>query len=445
MNQDATRQAEAALIGSLLKNPLQYPVIRDIVRADDFHDIGFQAIFKAIGELHESSLSIDTVMVGDMLDRKGELQDVAYEGFTSRTAINRIRDDGERGNAESYAVTVWDYSAKRKMVEEFSKGANWALNGRHAHDIQADMMNLLASIPTPNHKAEKHTQTLSEVMSDAWDEANNPRDVVKTGFIDLDGLLSGLRSPDFIIVAARPGQGKTTLLDNIAHNVAKQGKCVVIFSLEMANVQNGMRLIQAISGVSYQSQRDGKMTAEEWERFSVAVQELEKLNIHLCDLPSITPGQIRKTLRTIQAKHKIDLVIVDYIQLANPDDKKENRVLEVGEVSRQFKQICKEFDVPMLAAAQLSRAIEQRSDKRPVLSDLRESGSLEQDSDVVMFIYRPDQYEKETTRQNIAEIIVAKHRNGPVGSIELIFRSALTKFENASTRHFDPNHYANRE
>lgn len=208
----------------------------------------------------------------------------------------------------------------------------------------------------------------------------------------------------------------------------------------MANEQIAMRLIARQSGVSYGRQLRGRLKDEDWPVYTNAIEQLENLPIFLNDMLALSIRQTRQILRTLEARHgKMDMVIWDYLQLGTADGKADTREQEVSQISRGLKMVCKEFGVPVLACAQLSRAVEQRSDKRPVLSDLRESGSIEQDADTVMFIYRPDQYEKDTSKQNVAEIIIAKHRNGPVGSIDLIFRPAQTKFENAMTRNFAPN------
>ncbi len=207
----------------------------------------------------------------------------------------------------------------------------------------------------------------------------------------------------------------------------------------MSNEQVVQRLIAQETGIDSQRLRTGKLQENEWPLFAHAVEVMSDTHIFLDDTPAITPLQLRTKCRRLHLEHHLDLIIVDYLQLMGGDTRNENRVQEVSYISRNLKVLARELNVPVLAAAQLSRAVEQRSDKRPVLSDLRESGSLEQDSDIVMFIYRPDQYEKDTVKQNVAEIIIAKHRNGPVGSVELIFRNALAKFENAATKMFNPN------
>jgi len=289
-------------------------------------------------------------------------------------------------------------------------------------------------------------QPIREVLSDYYDRidelAKRPEEIhgVPTGFIDLDKMLSGLQPSDLLIIAGRPGQGKTGFLLSVAKNAAlTHKKHVAIFSLEMSNEQVVQRLIAQETGIDSQRLRNGKLTQEEWPLFTHAIEVMSDTKIFLDDTPAITPLQLRTKCRRLHMEFNLDLVIVDYIQLMGGESRNENRVQEVSFISRSLKVLARELNVPVLAAAQLSRAVEQRTDKRPVLSDLRESGSIEQDADIVMFIYRPDQYEKDTAKQNIAEIIIAKHRNGPVGSVELIFRSALAKFENAATKHVQFN------
>jgi len=261
---------------------------------------------------------------------------------------------------------------------------------------------------------------------------------VPTGFIDLDKLLGGLQKSDLLIIAGRPGSGKTGLMLNVAKNAALVAKKhVAVFSLEMSNDQLVQRLISQETGIDSQRLRLGDIHDHEWALFVEAANVLSDAQIFLDDTPALTPNQLRSKCRRLDQEYGLDLVIVDYLQLMQGDGRTENRVQEVSGISRGLKQLARELNVPVLAGAQLSRAVEQRGDKRPVLSDLRESGSLEQDSDIVMFIDRPDMYNTDSAKTNIATIIVAKHRNGPTADIQLVFRGALTKFENAETRHVD--------
>lgn len=268
---------------------------------------------------------------------------------------------------------------------------------------------------------------------------------IKTGFTDLDYLFLGWQKGDFVIDAGRPGQGKTALMMNIALHVAeKQKKSVAIFELEMSKQQLIQRLISQITGIDTQRLRTGNLFEKEWPLFTNAVEVIGNLNLYIDDTPSITPEQMLKKSRIIKNRYGLDLIVCDYLQLMGVGGRKysENRAQEVSYISRHMKLLAREMDVPLLAGAQLSRAVEQRTDKRPMLSDLRESGSLEQDADIVMFNHFPDQYQKDSAKQDVAEIIIAKQRNGPVGSAELVYRKAFTKFENATSKFFVPNEAA---
>jgi replicative DNA helicase len=258
---------------------------------------------------------------------------------------------------------------------------------------------------------------------------------VPTGLIDLDRLLGGMQKSDLIIIAGRPGMGKTGFMLSVAKNAAqKHKKHVAIFSLEMANEQLVQRLIAQETGIDTQRLRTGKLNDDEWPLFTHAIEVLSDTHIFLDDTPAISPLQLRTKCRRLHLEYGLDLVVVDYLQLMTSDARNDNRVQEVSYISRNLKVLARELNVPVLSAAQLSRAVEQRTDKKPVLSDLRESGSIEQDADIVMFIHRPDALEKDSPRANIAEIIVAKHRNGPTHSgIEMVFLNNLARFENAAT------------
>jgi replicative DNA helicase len=287
-------------------------------------------------------------------------------------------------------------------------------------------------------------QPIQQVLSDYYDRidqlSQRGEDFfgVPTGFTDLDRLLGGLQSSDFIIIAGRPGTGKTAFMLSAAKNAAQiHKKHVAIFSLEMSNEQLVQRLISQETGIDSHRLRTGKLNEDEWPIFTHSIEVLSDTRIFLDDTPSLTPLQLRAKCRRLHLEYQLDLILVDYLQLMTSGARSENRVQEVSYISRNMKVLARELDVPVLAAAQLSRAIEQRADKEPQLSDLRESGSLEQDADIVMFIHRPELYEKDTMKQHLAQIKIAKHRNGPVGTVELVFRDNLAKFENAATRRVD--------
>jgi replicative DNA helicase len=443
--QQHSRENEVALLGAVMRDGTLYERAREVVQSGDFGWNAYSWAWDAFENLHQQNMGIDTITVGDELERMGKIDEFQVDGtaqWNGRAALSKIRESGEPRNYLSYAENVKDYAAKRQMLQFLNKGASWALNGRRAKDIIADMMQEFGKV-TIYGAQDEFTVPISTAVSEAYDwtdrASRNEVVGVPTGFIDLDKLLGSLIAENVYIIAGRPGQGKTGLLLSIARNVAKRKKRVGIFSLEMSRLQVAQRLISQEAEVDLQSIIQGTLQDKDWPIYTHAVEIVADLPIVINDLSSININQIRQTARKIKASGGLDLLIVDYIQLASGEGGKyERRDLEVSSVSRGLKYLARELEVPILAAAQLSRAVEQRSEKKPILSDLRESGSLEQDAYAVMFIYRPDQY-GETEKQNVAEIVVAKHRNGPTNSIDLIFRSSFAKFENASTKVFRPN------
>lgn len=438
MAETVSYENEAALIGSVFRDSSDFEGLSDIVQPIDFDWHPYAWAWMACQSLHKRGMSIDEVTVGDEIMREGKLDEFQVAGgmFKGRAALSKLREEGNPQSAWTYAEKVLDYSAKRQIELKCAQWTDWSRNGRTAPQIMADMVKQLGEIKVFNSQAFEHTQTLSEAVSEAYDHtyraANGEIQLTPTGYKDLDKLFAGgMSSPDLYLVAGRPGTGKTAFLVSIAKNVAYLGKKVAIFSLEMENKQIAMRLIAQEAGVSYDKQKSGQLTEDEWNRYTQAIETLGNYPIVINDLPSISISKIRQELRRMG---KVDLIIIDYIQLGGVDGKHDRRDQEIGELTRGLKSIAKEFSIPVLAAAQLSRALEGRKDKRPILSDLRESGDLEQDSDVVMFIYRPDQFEKGSERQNSTEIIVAKHRNGAVGSVDLIYIPFKTRFESATAR-----------
>jgi len=435
------REAEEAVVGAVLINPEVYYDVAQFLQADDFYIHRHKWIWEAFTSLHEQRIPIDLLTINEELDRKGQLSEIGGPAYLT-SLVNQVPTSL---NAESYGHIVESHSIRRKMINAANSIASMAYNEDSTVDNVMD--DAEKAIFNVSERRLKHDlQPIRTVLSEYYDRIDDlaKRDEeifgVPTGFIDLDKMLGGLQPSDLLIIAGRPGQGKTGFLLSVAKNAAlTHKKHVAIFSLEMSNEQVVQRLIAQETGIDSQRLRTGKLHENEWPLFAQAVEVMSDTHIFLDDTPAITPLQLRTKCRRLHLEHHLDLVIVDYLQLMGGDTRNDNRVQEVSNISRNLKVLARELNVPVLAAAQLSRAVEQRTDKRPVLSDLRESGSLEQDSDIVMFIYRPDQYEKDTNKQNVAEIIIAKHRNGPVGSVELIFRNALAKFENAATRVFNPN------
>ncbi|HZJ21835.1 MAG TPA: replicative DNA helicase [Anaerolineales bacterium] len=436
-----SREAEEAVVGAVFINPEVYYDVAQFLSADDFYIHRHRWVWDAFTSLHEQRIPVDLLTVSDELDRRGQLSEIGGPAYLT-ALVNQVPSSL---NAESYGRIVEGYSVRRKMINAANQIASIAYNERTSVD---DVMNEAekAVFNVSERRLKHDLQPISSVLSEYYDRiddlAKRPEEFfgVPTGFIDLDKMLSGLQPSDLLIIAGRPGQGKTGFLLSVAKNAAlTHKKHVAIFSLEMSNEQVVQRLIAQETGIDSQRLRTGKLLETEWPLFTHSIEVFSDTHVYLDDTPAITPLQLRTKCRRLHMEFGLDLVIIDYLQLMGGDTRTDNRVQEVSYISRNLKVLARELNVPVLAAAQLSRAVEQRSDKRPVLSDLRESGSLEQDADIVMFIYRPDQYEKDTVKQNVAEIIVSKHRNGPVGSVELVFRSSLAKFENAATRIFRPN------
>jgi replicative DNA helicase len=435
------REAEEAVVGAVFINPEVYYDVAQFLSADDFYIHRHRWIWEAFNSLHEQRVPVDLLTVANELERRGQLSEVGGPAYLT-TLVNQVPSSL---NAESYGRIVEGYSVRRKMITAANQIASIAYNEKTSVDDVMDEAEK-AVFNVSERRLKHDLQPIKSVLSEYYDRiddlAKRPDEIVgvPTGFIDLDKMLTGLQPSDLLIIAGRPGQGKTGFLLSIAKNAGlTHKKHVAIFSLEMANEQVVQRLIAQETGIDSQRLRTGKLQENEWPLFTHAIEVFGDTHIFLDDTPAITPLQLRTKCRRLHMEHRLDLVIVDYLQLMGGDTRTDNRVQEVSHISRSLKVLARELNVPVLAAAQLSRAVEQRSDKKPVLSDLRESGSLEQDADIVMFIYRPDQYEKDTVKQNVAEIIIAKHRNGPVGSVELVFRGALAKFENAATRVFKPN------
>ena len=436
-----SREAEEAVVGAVFINPEVYYDVAQFLNADDFYIHRLRWIWESFVSLHEQRIPIDPLTVANELDKRGQLNEIGGRAYLT-SLINQVPSSL---NAEAYGRIVEGYSVRRKMITAANQIASTAYNEKINVDNVMDEAE--KAVFNVSERRLKHDLVpIKNVASEYYDRiddlARRDEDIVgvPTGFIDLDKMLTGLQPSDLLIIAGRPGQGKTGFLLSIAKNAGlTHKKHVAIFSLEMSNEQVVQRLIAQETGIDSQRLRTGKLLDTEWPLFTHAIEVFSDTNIYLDDTPAITPMQLRTKCRRLHMEFGLDLVIIDYLQLMGGDQRTDNRVQEVSYISRNLKILARELNVPVLAAAQLSRAVEQRTDKRPVLSDLRESGSLEQDADIVMFIYRPDQYEKDTVKQNIAEIIVAKHRNGPVGSVELVFRNNLAKFENAATRVFRPN------
>jgi len=434
-----SREAEEAVLGAVLINPESYYDVAQFLREDDFYIHRNRWVWQAFTHLHEQRSPIDYLTVTEELDRKGQLAEIGGPAYLT-ALINNVPTSL---HAEAYGRVVEETAVRRRMLDAANTIAKLAYREEASLD---EAMNEAekAIFGVSERRLTRDLQPISQVLSDYYDRIDQlmrrGEDTygVPTGFIDLDRLLGGMQPSDFLIIAGRPGMGKTAFMLSAAKNAAQiHKKHVAVFSLEMANEQLVQRLIAQETGIDTHQLRTGQLDEEQWPLFAHAIEVLGDTRIFLDDTPGLTPLQLRTKCRRLHMEFRLDLILVDYLQLMSGGVRIENRVQEVSYISRNLKILARELNVPVLAAAQLSRAVEQRADKEPQLSDLRESGSLEQDSDVVMFIHRPDMYDQDSLRPNVTVIKIAKHRNGPTGNVELIFRSNLAKFENAATRHVD--------
>jgi replicative DNA helicase len=434
-SQPHSRQAEEAVLGAILIDSESYFSVAQFLKPDDFFIVRNRWIWEVFTRLHERRGPIDYLTVCEELEQQGQLAEVGGPAYI----MSLINQTPSSLNADAYARLVEENSVRRRMLHAANDLARLAYDQKQT--VETIMDEAEKSIFSISERRVHHDlQPIQQVLSEVYDRVDqlSRRDDevfgVPTGLVDLDRLFGGLQKSDLLIVAGRPGMGKTGFMLSILKNAAQRHKKhIAMFSLEMSNEQLVQRLIAQETGIDTQRLRTGKLTEEEIPLFTHAIEVLSDTHVYLDDTPAITPMQLRTKCRRLHMEYELDLVIVDYLQLMSGDVRTDNRVQEVSYISRNLKVLARELNVPVLTAAQLSRAVEQRADKRPVLSDLRESGSLEQDADIVMFIHRPDAMEKDSPRANLAEIIVSKHRNGPTHpGIELVFLNNLARFENAA-------------
>ena len=401
-----SREAEEAVVGAVLINPEVYYDVAQFLQADDFYIHRHKWIWEAFTSLHEQRIPIDLLTLNEELDRKGQLTEIGGPAYLTGL-VNQVPTSL---NAESYGHIVESHSIRRKMINAANAIASMAYNEDSTVDNVMDEAEK-AVFNVSERRLKHDLQPIRAVLSEYYDRiddlAKRPDDIfgIPTGFYALDKLLSGLQPSDLLIIAGRPGQGKTSfLLSTMLHAALQHKKRVAIFSLEMSNEQVVQRLIAQQTGIDSQRLRNGKLVGNEWDLFTHAVEVISDTHIFLDDTPSLTPLQLRTKCRRLHMEFGLDLIILDYIQLMGGDTRTDNRVQEVSFISRNLKVLAREINVPVLAAAQLSRAVEQRADKEPQLSDLRESGSLEQDADIVMFIHKPEEYEKDEGKKDLMKI-----------------------------------------
>lgn len=431
----SNREAEEALIGAVLINQELYLEVAQFLKAEDFFIVRNQWIWEAFHKLSENRPSIiDLLTVTEVLQNQSRLEEVGGQAYLL-SLVNRAPN---AFHAVSYGRIIEQNAIRRRMLDAANEIARLAYKQDQSIDtVVNDAEKALFNVS--DRRVKRDLEPIQDVVSAYYDRieqlASRSDDIfgVPTGLIDVDELLGGLQKSDLLIVAGRPGMGKTGFLLGTLRNAALiHKKHIAMFSMEMSNEQLLQRMVAMDTGIDTQRLRSGKVADNEWEVFYQSLSSYDRARIFLDDTPAITPLSLRTKCRRLHMEYGLDLVIVDYLQLMTGDTRTDNRVQEVSNISRNLKVLARELNVPVLTAAQLSRAVEHRQDKKPQLSDLRESGSLEQDADIVMFIDR-DPTSNNVEERNKAKLIVAKHRNGPTHpGIDLVFIEDLAKFENAA-------------
>ncbi len=429
-------EAEQAVLGGLMLDNTTWDKVADKVIEDDFYRREHRLIFRAIAALSNENNPADVVTLSEWLDKNAELENAGGLSYIGSLAKNTPT----AANIESYAKIVRERSVMRQLISVSTQIGSSAYNpeGRQAHELLDSAEKLVFEITEQNSRGQKGYKNIKELLTGALNridtlfQQDSPFTGIPTGYTDFDELTSGLQKSDLVIVAGRPSMGKTTFAVNIAEHAAIHHKSkVAIFSMEMPGEQLTMRMISSLGRIDAHRMRTGKLTDDDWPRLSSAVGILNESQIIIDDTPSLTPTDLRSRARRIKREYDgLDLIVIDYLQLMQVAGGSENRATEISEISRMLKGLAKELNVPVIALSQLNRSLEQRPNKRPVMSDLRESGAIEQDADLIVFIYRDEVYNEDTPDKGTAEIIVGKQRNGPIGTVRLTFLGQFTRFEN---------------
>lgn len=427
-------EAEAALFSAILMDSTALLDIVDILTPEDFYKSAHQYIFEAVLDLFNANEPVDLVTLSNRLKERGDLEKIGGAAF-----LAQLLDTVPMAvNAEYYSRIVYGKACLRRLIEKSNAITQRCFEDQGDVDEVIDFAeSAIFEVSERKMKpAFAHIGSIIETNIDALEERQGNKALitgVSTGFSELDHKTSGLQPSDLIILAARPSMGKTALAMNIARNAAvKNNTAVAVFSLEMSKEQLSMRMLSSEASIDSSRMRSGFITQEEWFRITDAAGRLSDAPIFIDDTANLSAVEIRSKARRLKMNHDIGLVVIDYLQLMKSRGRVERRELEISEISRSLKGLAKELNIPVMALSQLNRMLEQRADKRPVLSDLRESGSLEQDADVVAFIYRDEVYNKDENNPNRgkAEVIISKQRNGPIGTVNLAFLNAFTRFEN---------------
>ncbi len=434
-------EAESSVLGGLLLDNSSWDRVSDLLTESDFYRFEHRLVFGAIGALVNSAKPADVITVFEHLQNQGKAEEIGGLAYLNSLA----QYVPSSGNIRRYAEIVRERGILRKLVSASDEISTSAFNprGRPVATILDEAEQKIFNIGEEGARTKQGFQAMEtlvvKLMDRVQEMADNPNDVtgVPSGFYDLDRLTAGFQAGDLIVLAARPSMGKTALAINIAEHVAlNEGLPVAVFSMEMGAAQLAVRVVGSIGRIDQSHLRTGKLTDDEWPRLTEAIEKLRSIPFHIDESAGLSSGELRASSRRLARQcGKLGLIVVDYLQLmSGSSNDGENRATELGEISRGLKMLAKELQCPVIALSQLNRSVETRPDKRPMMSDLRESGAIEQDADIVMFIYRDEYYTKEACKEpGVAEIIIAKQRNGPTGMIKLAFLKPITKFESLAS------------
>ena len=430
-------EAESSVLGGLLLDNSAWDRVGDLLAEGDFYRYEHKLVYSAIGGLINTSRPADVITVYEHLQSLGKAEEMGGLGYLNALA----QYVPSASNIRRYAEIVRERSILRKLVSASDEIATNAFNtqGRAVAQILDEAEQKIFNIGEEGSRMKQGFQAMPQLVVDLLDRvqemADNQNDItgVPTGFVDFDRMTSGLQPGDLVVLAARPSMGKTALAINIAEHVALHEQLpVAVLSMEMGASQLAVRIVGSIGRIDQGHLRTGKLNDDEWPRLTEAIEKLRNVSLHIDETPGLTPSELRANARRLARQcGKLGLIVVDYLQLMSGSggSNGDNRATEIGEISRGLKMLAKELQCPVIALSQLNRSVEQRTDKRPMMSDLRESGAIEQDADVIMFIYRDDYYNKDSKEPGVAEIIIGKQRNGPTGTVKLTFLKPLTKFE----------------
>ena len=433
-------EAEQSVLGGLLLDNAAWDRIADFLSEADFYRFDHRVIFQSIARLISATKPADVITVYEMLQVAGKAEEVGGLAYLNSLAQNTP----SAANIRRYAEIVRERSVLRKLVTvaDDIASAAFAPKGREVRELLDEAESKVFAIAEEGSRGQKGFQEIQPLLTqvveriDELYHRDTTTDVtgVPTGFIDLDRMTSGMQAGDLIIVAGRPSMGKTAFSLNIGEHVAvEQGLPVAVFSMEMAGVQLAMRMLGSVGRLDQHRLRTGRLLDEDWPRLTHSIQRMNDAQLFIDETPALNPMELRARSRRLARQcGQLGLIIIDYLQLMSGSGSGENRATEISEISRSLKGLAKELNCPVIALSQLNRSLEQRPNKRPVMSDLRESGAIEQDADVILFIYRDEVYNPDSQDKGTAEIIIGKQRNGPIGTVRLTFLGQFTKFDNFS-------------